>query len=215
MEADFAVGATRREASGKEKEMLGRKKEQPQGGKGALEGREESSGQFTLLKGDLRQPGKERESERGSEKMAETSQGSGEVVTILGSDTQFKGSLTFERTMRIEGKFEGELNTKGTLFVGKEAEVKATIQVGTLIVEGKIEGNIIAQDKVTIRSTAEVIGDTKAGKLQVEEGATLVGRCEVSPKAKTTPEAAPPRKAEAYLLKDERVPLSASPSGKP
>ena len=100
--------------------------------------------------------------------------------TFLGADVEFKGSLRFKDQLRINGKFEGELSSSGTVHVGPQGDVKADVNVGTAVVEGKVNGNITAADRIELRSTAQMIGDIRASKLVVEEGVVFVGRCEVS-----------------------------------
>ncbi len=99
--------------------------------------------------------------------------------TFLGSDVEFKGCLKFGGELRINGKFEGEIASSGTVHVGPEGDVKAEIAVGGAVVEGKVNGNIRAGDRVELRSTAQMVGDITASKLIVEEGVVFVGRCEV------------------------------------
>jgi len=102
------------------------------------------------------------------------------MSTILSSDTHFKGSLTFEKALKIEGSFEGEITTSGTLSIGKDAKVKAEIKAGSVYIEGTVTGNVVATEKIELRTSAKVNGDIRAAKLVVEEGAALAGRCEVS-----------------------------------
>ena len=99
---------------------------------------------------------------------------------MLGSDVEFKGSLKFEDDLRINGRFQGDLASSGTVHVGPQGDVKAEISVGSAVVEGKVEGNITASERVELRSSAHMIGDIKASKLIVEEGVVFIGRCEVS-----------------------------------
>ena len=101
--------------------------------------------------------------------------------TILSSDATFKGSISFKSFLRIDGRFEGEINSTGTLFVGKTGQVKAEIKVGNIIVEGKIHGNIQASEKVDLRESAQLFGDIKANKLVIAEGVSFVGNCNVNP----------------------------------
>ena len=51
---------------------------------------------------------------------------------FLGEGTSFKGNLTFEGTVRVDGKLEGEIFTKDTLVVGESATVKAAIHAGMM-----------------------------------------------------------------------------------
>lgn len=104
-----------------------------------------------------------------------------DVETTLGSDTTFKGTLAFEKPLKIDGKFDGELTTKGSLIVGQSGEVHATIRVGDIIINGTVSGNIAADGKVQLNPTASLIGDIKAARLAIAEGATFVGNCDVNP----------------------------------
>lgn len=108
---------------------------------------------------------------------------SDQISTVLSADTHFKGTLSFEKSLKIEGGFDGEINTTGSLYIGKEAKVKAEIKVGAVYVDGSITGNVTAQEKVELRSSSRLIGDIKASKLVVEEGAALAGHCEIGIKS--------------------------------
>jgi len=108
-----------------------------------------------------------------------------EFATILGSDATFKGELAFQGGVRIDGTFEGAITTPGKIFVSREGRVKAEIKSGTLVVEGQIEGNAVVKERAELRATCRFTGDLKTGKLQVLEGASFAGRCEVGPGAVT------------------------------
>ncbi|MBI3600060.1 MAG: polymer-forming cytoskeletal protein [Nitrospinae bacterium] len=102
-----------------------------------------------------------------------------EVKAFLGEGTEFKGLLSFEGTVRIDGKFEGEVVSKDTLIVGENAVMSAEVSVGTIVVRGKITGNIATTKKIEILSKGEIIGNIKTPLLFVEEGAILDGKCEM------------------------------------
>lgn len=103
--------------------------------------------------------------------------------TVLGSDVTFKGEIAFEHSMRVEGKVEGKINTKGKLSLGKGAQITAEAVVGQLAVEGSFKGNVVASERIELASSAHVLGDIRAPKLVIAEGATFVGNCHVSPDA--------------------------------
>jgi cytoskeletal protein CcmA (bactofilin family) len=103
----------------------------------------------------------------------------GEFTTVIGADAQFKGELTFQGGVRIDGQLEGSVQTQGRILVSKGGKLKAEVKAGSVAVEGLVEGNLTADDKVELRATAQLRGDVKASKLLVVEGATFVGRCEV------------------------------------
>lgn len=100
--------------------------------------------------------------------------------TVISPDARFEGTLKFKDSLRIDGQFEGEIDSNGTLFIGKSGAVKAEVAVGNIIVEGKIEGNVTCRDKIELRSTAKIFGDIKAARLTIAEGVNIVGKCSVS-----------------------------------
>lgn len=109
-----------------------------------------------------------------------------QAYTTLGEDTQFKGTLKFKNTLKVEGKFEGDISTDGSLIIGKTGQVKAEIKAGNTVVEGKVNGNITAKDVVELRSTAELVGDIQASKLKIEEGVIFVGKADIQPADRRT-----------------------------
>lgn len=101
--------------------------------------------------------------------------------TNLCSDVEIKGSISFKEYLRLDGKFEGELRSPGTLVIGENGVVKAELQVGNLILEGSLYGNVTAQDKIELRATAQLFGDIKASRLIISEGVVFVGKSDVNP----------------------------------
>lgn len=116
--------------------------------------------------------------------MVEQKNVTADFATVIGPDAQFKGELTFEGGVRIDGRFEGAITTKGKVLISKGGEVKAEIKASSLVLEGCLVGNLEATDVVELRASGQMEGDVKAAKLLVVEGATLVGRCEVGAGAK-------------------------------
>lgn len=98
---------------------------------------------------------------------------------FLSEGTEFKGVLTFEGTLRIDGKLEGEILSSGTLVVGQSGEINADITTSTLISRGKITGNVTTTKRVVLHAESELLGNVKTGSLNVEEGAVFDGHCEM------------------------------------
>ncbi len=109
--------------------------------------------------------------------------GPGEFPTILGPDAVFKGELSFEKGMRIQGRVEGKINTPGRLHIAKEAKVAADVDAGAIIVEGEVKGNLTASERIELKSSARYEGDLACSKLTVDEGATFSGHVHVGPEA--------------------------------
>ncbi|AAF39387.1 polymer-forming cytoskeletal family protein [Chlamydia muridarum str. Nigg] len=98
-----------------------------------------------------------------------------EPETTLGEGVSFKGELTFERLLRIDGNFEGILVSKGKIIVGPRGYVKANIDLEEAVIAGVVEGNITVTGKVSLQGNAMVTGDIQAGSLCVDEGVRLCG----------------------------------------
>ena len=100
---------------------------------------------------------------------------------VLEVDASMAGSLTFKDpvNLQINGRFEGSLETKGNLFIGERAQVKATITGEAIVVRGSVEGPIIASQRLELQGGACVIGKVITPILVVQEGAVLHGQCEM------------------------------------
>ena len=105
-----------------------------------------------------------------------------QIKAYMGEDTVFNGSLTFDGTVRIDGKFEGEVKTEDTLIVGETGHLIAEVSAGTIICMGRVEGTVMASKKVEIHSTSKVIGNVKSPALYIELGGVLDGACNMTGK---------------------------------
>ncbi len=103
-----------------------------------------------------------------------------EISAFLGKGTEFKGVLSFEGTIRVDGKVEGEVVSKDTLIAGDAAYLQGEIAIGTIISSGKIVGNVVATQKVHILAPGVIHGNIKTPKLIIEEGVTFDGKCEMA-----------------------------------
>jgi cytoskeletal protein CcmA (bactofilin family) len=125
----------------------------------------------------------------------------GEIKAFLGEGTDFKGILTFEGTVRVDGKLEGEVYTKDTLIVGESAVVNAEINVNTIVISGVVRGNINATGKIEVHRPGKLFGNVNTPSLFIEEGVIFEGNCtmafdtgeekKVSPISPRTGEASP------------------------
>src|SRR4051812_5664074 len=109
--------------------------------------------------------------------------GQQEYPTILGPDATFKGELSFEKGLRLQGKFEGKINTAGKLHVAREAKMQADVEAGAITVEGDVRGNLSAADRIELKASARYEGDLRSSKLVVDEGAVFSGNVTVGPEA--------------------------------
>jgi cytoskeletal protein CcmA (bactofilin family) len=104
----------------------------------------------------------------------------GEIRAFLGEGTQFKGVLSFSGAVRVDGQVEGEVVGNEVLIIGEPGQVKAEIEVGTLVVSGRVQGTISAKQRVELLASSRVTGTIRTPCLVVAEGAVFNGSCEMA-----------------------------------
>jgi cytoskeletal protein CcmA (bactofilin family) len=105
-----------------------------------------------------------------------------QIKAYMGEDIVFNGSLTFEGTVRIDGKFEGQVITEDTLIISETGHLKAEVFAGTVVCMGRVEGTVVASKKVEIHSTSKVVGNVKSPAVYIELGGVLDGSCDMTEK---------------------------------
>ncbi|MFQ5681558.1 MAG: polymer-forming cytoskeletal protein [Candidatus Omnitrophota bacterium] len=98
---------------------------------------------------------------------------------VLDVDASMQGSLCFKDPvhLRINGKFDGILETRGVLTITERATVNARITGDNIIISGYVKGEIFAREKVALSPPALVEGVIKTARLNVAEGAKFEGNC--------------------------------------
>ena len=105
-----------------------------------------------------------------------SSSGSGGLSAFIDQGSEFEGKLVFKDTVRIDGRFRGEISSENTLIVGETGEIEASIRSKTVAVSGSVIGDIMAGTKVVLHKTARVQGNITTGSLVVEDGAEPDGQ---------------------------------------
>lgn len=97
---------------------------------------------------------------------------------VLDVDASMQGTIAFKDpvNLRINGSFEGKLDTRGNLTIGENARVKASIVGDRIIVAGKVTGDIRASQSISVVSPAVIQGNLTTPQLSVAEGAILEGQ---------------------------------------
>jgi len=97
------------------------------------------------------------------------------IDTIVCEDATIKGALHTQKSVRIEGRYEGEINASGDIYIGETSTVKGDIIAKNIIVSGEFIGTIEAVIGLHVQSTGKVYGNIKAEKLIIEEGGIYKG----------------------------------------
>ena len=95
---------------------------------------------------------------------------------VIGSKINFKGELSGDEDLLIQGKVEGTVTLKGhKLTVGKLGYVKANLQAKNIIIDGTVEGDILADEHIAINASSIVKGNIIAERVTLEDGAKFRG----------------------------------------
>ncbi|MEC4670728.1 MAG: polymer-forming cytoskeletal protein [Nitrospirota bacterium] len=105
--------------------------------------------------------------------------GKEKVVAFIGQGVEFKGTINYTGSVRIDGKLNGEIHTEGTLLVGQQAIITATINAGSVISKGQIVGDITATEKVLLLASANMDGSLCTPRLSIEDGVIFNGTIEM------------------------------------
>lgn len=124
----------------------------------------------------------------------------GMINTVFGKDTDFVGELTFEKSLQINGTFEGEINSNGYLVIGDGAVVKANIKARNVILMGTVHGNIEATSGIEIHANGRLFGNIRTTKLRIADGVVFEGKCEMI-------------KSEDKKIKKDSMPKAAAAEG--
>jgi cytoskeletal protein CcmA (bactofilin family) len=101
---------------------------------------------------------------------------------VLANDVEIKGTLKFENELIFDGKIEGEIvSENGNLTLGKNADVNGEVKTKSVAVHGTVTGNITVTERAELKASSQLTGDLKAMRIVIEEGATFVGKSEVTP----------------------------------
>ena len=105
---------------------------------------------------------------------------SGKVDTILGPDVKLTGTITGKGSLRIEGEVDGEIDYDGSIVVGENATVKASVNAKSVTIAGEIQGNVTVESRLNLVSTGKLIGDMNAETFIVAEGAVFQGHSDMA-----------------------------------
>jgi len=99
----------------------------------------------------------------------------GNLTAFIDQGSEFEGKLSFKDTVRIDGRFSGEISSENTLIVGESGEIDADIHSPTVVISGVVTGDVFADSQLVLYKTARMNGNVTTPSLVMEEGALLNG----------------------------------------
>jgi cytoskeletal protein CcmA (bactofilin family) len=104
-------------------------------------------------------------------------------IPVLGKTLLFRGELTAEEDVILQGRVEGSIRHARSLIIGTDGSVLGDVYANHLTVEGLVEGDLHCSEAVLVRATAQVRGNIFAPRVGIMEGALFNGRVEMDPNA--------------------------------
>jgi len=118
-------------------------------------------------------------------KVAET------VGAFLGSDSEFEGRLSFQGTIRIDGRYKGNISVDGTLIVGPSGRLDADINASNMVISGEVTGNMTAKTNIEVHASGKVYGNLVAPTVTIHTGAVFQGQCHAGEKRSASQDSRP------------------------
>lgn len=98
------------------------------------------------------------------------------IETVIGPTADFNGHLKSDGGVRIDGAFEGLIETAGNVIIGEGAKVLADVTARNVSVAGSVKGNITANGRLEILATGRVWGDIQVASFLIDEGGVFRGQ---------------------------------------
>lgn len=118
--------------------------------------------------------------------MAQLYQNKEKNITVLGTETEFSGELSFKDNLVITGKFNGTINATGDLEISKEAVCNVDVSVNSVIVSGKLKGDIVSQKFVEMKNGSSIQGNVTTSRIRIEDGVDFQGKISMVESAEKT-----------------------------
>jgi cytoskeletal protein CcmA (bactofilin family) len=98
--------------------------------------------------------------------------------SLIAADITIEGKIEGGGSVRIAGKFKGDVSVQGDLTIEAGAKLTGSVRADKVTVAGELEGNVVEAARVDLLPTGVVIGDLKSGSLTVAAGARMRGQAE-------------------------------------
>jgi len=118
-------------------------------------------------------------------------------ASVLGPTLRFKGELSAQEDLVVQGSVEGSITHTQSLTMGSEGSMKGDIRARVIVVDGKVEGDMYATESVNIRATAKVKGNVFAPRVAISDGAFFQGRIDMQPSGAAVQEHSARQRKEA------------------
>ena len=131
--------------------------------------------------------------------MSNPSNSANDRASVLGPTLHFKGDLTADEDLLIQGRVEGSVTHSQRLTVGPQGTVKANIRAQFIVVEGTVEGDLQAETSVFVKETARVRGNIYSPAVSILEGAAFCGTIDMDGRKGAPVQAGQPQAGQPHV----------------
>jgi cytoskeletal protein CcmA (bactofilin family) len=107
-------------------------------------------------------------------------QGKDSINSVIGQGSIFEGKFYIAGSLKIDGKFEGDIKTDDALYIGETGKVKTNISAKEVTVSGTLIGNIRAENEVRLEETGRMLGDIQTPYLDLAKGVVAKGNITIT-----------------------------------
>jgi cytoskeletal protein CcmA (bactofilin family) len=98
--------------------------------------------------------------------------------SLIAADITIEGKIEGGGSVRIAGKFKGDVSVQGDLTIEAGAKLTGGVRANRVTIAGELEGNVEQATHVDLLQSGVVLGDLKTGSLTVAAGARMRGQAE-------------------------------------
>jgi cytoskeletal protein CcmA (bactofilin family) len=98
-----------------------------------------------------------------------------ERMSVLPPTLKFKGELSADEDLLIQGMVEGTIHHTQRVTICEEGKVKASISAQVVKIEGMVEGDVQAERSVFVAESGNLRGNIEAPSVCLVEGSNFNG----------------------------------------
>ncbi len=103
-------------------------------------------------------------------------------ASVIGPSVRFKGELTAEEDLLVQGQVQGSIRHTARLTIGRQGTVKADVRAKEILVDGEVQGDLYATESINVRASAHVKGNIFSPTVTLIEGAHFKGSIDMDPR---------------------------------
>ena len=111
---------------------------------------------------------------------ASTSVDSVIVETAIGVDTVFKGSINTNKPIRIDGHYEGEINSDNLIIITETGFFSGDMKCRELQLQGKGEGTVVCTELMQLSNTGAFRGNIATKDIILVRGSQIDGQIDMA-----------------------------------